>query len=56
MRSTKLMLLGISLMLIALYIPHEAAFRTGGYEIYLFGLGFILVLIGFFKNDMKQNS
>ncbi len=53
MRSTKIMLLGIALMLIALYIPHEVAFRTGGYEFYLLGLGFILVIIGFFKKDKK---
>ncbi|MEK4628449.1 hypothetical protein MKZ17_09605 [Solibacillus sp. FSL R7-0682] len=51
MRSIKIMLLGIALMLIAIYIPHEAAFRTRGYEIYLLGSGFILVIIGLFVKD-----
>lgn len=56
MRSTKTMLLGIALMLVALYIPHEIAFRTGGSEIFLLGLGFILVIIGLFIKDKKENS
>ncbi|GGF28506.1 hypothetical protein GCM10010954_29470 [Halobacillus andaensis] len=55
MSSTKIMLLGIALMLVALYIP-EAVFRSGGFEIYLLGLGFIVVIIGLFKVDKKQNS
>ncbi|WP_431803567.1 hypothetical protein [Halobacillus andaensis] len=55
MRSTKIMLLGIALMLVALYIP-QAVFRSGGYEVYLLGLGFIIVLIGLFKIDKKENS
>lgn len=38
-------------MLVALYIPHEAAFRTGGSEVFLFGLGFSLVIIGFFIEE-----
>lgn len=50
------MLLGIALMLIAIYIPHEVAFRTGGYEIYLLGLGFIIVIIGLFTKDKKEIS
>ena len=53
MRSTKTMLLGISLMLVALYIPHEVAFRTGGSEIFLLGIGLIIVLIGLFIKDKK---
>jgi len=56
MRSTKTMLLGIALMLVALYIPHEIAFRTGGNEIFLLSLGFILVIIGLFIKDKKENS
>ena len=56
MRSTKTMLLGIALMLVALYLPHEIAFRTRGNEIFLLGLGFIFVLIGFFIKDKKENS
>ena len=48
MRSTKIMLLGLALMIVALYIP-EVVFKTGGNEIYLLGLGFIVVIIGFFK-------
>lgn len=55
MRSTKIMLLGIALMLVALYIP-EFVYRTGGNEIYLLGLGFIIVIIGFFKKDKKETS
>lgn len=55
MVSTKIMLLGIALMLVALYIPHEVAFRTGGSEIFLLALGFILVIIGLFKKDKKEN-
>ena len=53
MRSIKIMLLGIALMLIAIYIPHEVAFRTHGSEIFLLGIGFILVIIGFFVKDKK---
>lgn len=56
MRSIKIMLLGIALMLIAIYIPHEVAFRTGGSEIFLLGLGFVLVIIGFFIKDKKEIS
>ncbi|WP_399630819.1 hypothetical protein [Sporosarcina sp. SG10008] len=56
MRSIKTMLLGIALMLIAIYIPHEVAFRTGGFEIFLLGLGFALVIIGLFVKDKKGNS
>jgi hypothetical protein len=56
MRSIKIMLLGIGLMLIAVYIPHEVAFRTGGYEIYLLGLGFALIIIGFFAKGKKEIS
>lgn len=56
MRSIKTMLLGIALMLIALYIPHEVAFRTGGFEIFLLGLGFALVIIGLFVKDKKEKS
>ncbi|MBM7572370.1 hypothetical protein [Aquibacillus albus] len=55
MRGIKTMLLGIALMLVGLYLPHEAAFRTGGYEIYLLALGFIIVIIGCFKKDKKEN-
>ncbi|WP_162297829.1 hypothetical protein [Halalkalibacillus sediminis] len=51
MRSTKIMLLGIAIMLLALYIPEFV--RTGGYEVYLLSLGFIVVMIGFFKKDEK---
>ncbi|WP_157087770.1 hypothetical protein [Oceanobacillus damuensis] len=51
MRSTKIMLLGIALMLVALYIP-EVVFS--GNEIYLLGLGFIIVIIGFFKKYKKE--
>ena len=56
MRSIKIMLLGIALILIAIYIPHEVAFRTGGSEIFLLGLGFALVIIGFFTKDKKEIS
>lgn len=51
MRSTKIMLLGIAIMLVSIYIPHEPAFRTAGYEFYLLIFGFILTLVGFFKKD-----
>lgn len=51
LRSIKIMLLGIALMLIAIYIPHEDAFRTGGSEIFLLALGFVLVIIGLLVRD-----
>ncbi|HSI67942.1 MAG TPA: hypothetical protein VK947_11025 [Planococcus sp. (in: firmicutes)] len=54
MNSTKLMLLGIALMLIAIYIPHEPAFRIGGAEIFLLGSGFIIVILGFLRKDKKE--
>ena len=50
MSSTKIMLLGLTLMIVALYIP-EIVFKTGGNEIYLLSLGFVVVIIGFFKKD-----
>ena len=53
LRSIKIMLLGIALMLIAIYIPHEIAFRTGGSEIFLLALGFILVMIGLLVKDKR---
>ena len=55
MHSIKIMLLGIALMLVAIYIPHEAGFRTGGSEIFLLGLGFITVIVGLIKKDKKAN-
>ena len=55
MNSTKIMFLGIALMLVAIYIPHEAAFRTGGSEIFLLGLGFIIVIVGLLKNISKYS-
>ncbi|MCT2534854.1 hypothetical protein NC661_04055 [Aquibacillus koreensis] len=54
MSSTKIMLLGIALMLIAIYIPHEAGFRTAGSEIFLLAIGFLIVIVGFFKKDKKD--
>lgn len=51
MRPTKIMLLGIAIMLIAVYIPHEPGFRTGGYELYILAIGFILVIVGYFKEN-----
>ncbi|MEN2766244.1 hypothetical protein [Ornithinibacillus xuwenensis] len=54
--STKTMLLGIAIMLVAIYIPHEVAFRTGGYEISLLALGFILVVFGLFIKEKKGHS
>lgn len=54
MQSTKIMFFGIALMLIAIYIPHEVGFRTGGSEIFLLGLGFIVVIIGLIKKDRKE--
>ena len=51
MRSTKIMLLGIAIMLVSIYIPHEPGFRTLGYEFFLLFFGFILTLIGFFNKD-----
>lgn len=50
------MLLGIAMMLIAIYIPHEVAFRTGGSEIFLLGLGFAIVITGFFVKDKQEIS
>lgn len=55
MHSIKIMLMGIALMLIAIYIPHEVGFRTGGSEIFLLGLGFITVIAGLIKKDTKKN-
>ncbi|MCP3028998.1 hypothetical protein [Halobacillus sp. A5] len=55
MHSIKIMLLGVALMLLAIYIP-EVVFRTGGFEIFLLGLGFIVVIIGLFIKDEKENS
>lgn len=52
MRSVKWMLLGIAIMLAGNYIPHE--FRSRGYEIFILVLGFIIVVIGFFKKDKKE--
>lgn len=51
MHSTKIMFLGIALMLVAIYIPHELGFRTGGSEIFLLAFGFIIVIIGILKKD-----
>ena len=53
MRSTKIMLLGLALMIVALYIP-EVVSKTGGNEIYIIGVGLIVVIIGFFKKDKKD--
>ena len=51
MHSTKILFLGIALMLIAIYIPHEVGFKTGGSEIYLLAFGFIIVIAGILKKD-----
>lgn len=51
MKSIKIMLLGISLILVSIYIPHEPAFKTGGSEIFLVIIGFALILIGFYKKE-----
>lgn len=45
------MLLGIAIMLVSIYIPHEVALAKGGYEIFIMIFGMILTLIGFFKKD-----
>lgn len=36
MTFTKIMLLGIARILVALYVPHKAVFRIFDYEIYFF--------------------
>ncbi|WP_339171575.1 hypothetical protein MKY51_10010 [Solibacillus sp. FSL R5-0691] len=54
MRSTKIMLLGISIMLIALFIQNEEGINLYGREIFILAFGFILLLIGFFYKGKKQ--
>lgn len=51
MRSVKLMLLGIALILLSIYILLEPSFRTAGYELYLVIIGFVLTVIGFFIKE-----
>lgn len=48
MRSIKLMLLGITFILVAIYISQVAAFRTDGWEFVVLVFGLIFVIIGFF--------
>jgi len=50
-RSIKIMLLGISIILVSMYIPQEVIYNTAGFEIFTIIFGFILILIGFFKKD-----
>ena len=56
MRSTKLMLLGISIMIVSLFIQNEEGIRLYGNEIFILAFGFILTLIGFFIKGKINNS
>lgn len=56
MRSTKLMLFGISIMIISLFIQNEEGIRFYGNEIFILAFGFILTLIGFFIKGKSNNS
>lgn len=54
MRSTKTMLMGIALMLVAIYNSHEVGFATSTSGFVLLTIGFILVFIGFCINDKPE--
>ena len=56
MRSTKLMLLGISIMIVSLFIQNEEGIRLYGREVFILAFGFILTLIGFFIKGKIKNS
>ena len=56
MRFTKLMLLGISIMIVSLFIQNEEGIRFYGREIFILAFGFILSLIGFFGKGKSDNS
>ncbi|GAB6989081.1 hypothetical protein JCM16418A_11310 [Paenibacillus pini] len=52
MKSIKLMLFGVSLILVCIYIQGEPGIQFYGNEFFIGLLGFIFIFIGFFmKND-----
>jgi len=53
---TKIMILGVAIMLIPIYIQNEVAFNYHGYEIYILVFGFILVLVGLFMKDKSKEK
>ncbi|MER2171761.1 MAG: hypothetical protein ABS938_14160 [Psychrobacillus psychrodurans] len=56
MRSMKLMLFGISIMIISLFIQNEAGIRLAGREIFILAFGFILTIIGLLIKEKSNNS
>ncbi|MEW8956905.1 hypothetical protein [Clostridium sp.] len=50
-KSIKLMLLGITLIMVSLFIQGEPGIRFYGNELYIALIGVIMVLIGFFKKN-----
>lgn len=52
-RSVKIMLLGVAIMLVGLYIQGEDGINFHGYEVYIGIIGFIITVIAFFN---KENS
>ncbi|MYL56751.1 hypothetical protein GLW20_04470 [Virgibacillus halodenitrificans] len=56
MQPTKIMILGVAIMIIPIYIQNEPIFNYHGYEIYILVFGFILTIVGLFmkgKNNEK---
>ncbi|WP_433944943.1 hypothetical protein [Paenibacillus sp. SN-8-1] len=51
MKSIKIMIFGLAIILISLFIQGEPGIKFYGNEIFIGGLGFILICIGFFMKD-----
>jgi uncharacterized membrane protein YiaA len=55
MKSVKMMIVGIALILVALYIQGESGINLRGYEFFILMIGVITILIGYLKKE-KSNS
>ncbi|GGA60585.1 hypothetical protein [Ornithinibacillus halotolerans] len=56
MLSNKFLLLGIAIMLVAIYIQNSEGSRFSGTEIIFFVIGILLTIIGFFIKNQKQDG
>ncbi|RCW64539.1 hypothetical protein [Saliterribacillus persicus] len=54
MRSTKIMLLGIAIMIVALYITEVEGILNGDKEVFILVIGFFITIIGLLKKDKTE--
>lgn len=56
MKSIKLMVLGIALIVVSIYIQGEPGIKFYGNEVFIAIIGFVLICVGFFMNDQSEDE